>query len=103
MSQIDTIISAAGDINLSSAQKSVFTLLVLNSDETGLVGADEAGRSLADGRVVAANLQIGESTAHKAFVGLERAGYIEWERVPTGERNRPGITGKIRIVLSPAS
>lgn len=100
MPQIERAIRVMLDTSLSSAQKSVFALLLLHSDQAGNVGSDEAGRLLADGRNVAAHLGIGESTAHKAFTGLERAGYLEWRRTPNPDRFGMGLTGKIRINLT---
>jgi DNA-binding MarR family transcriptional regulator len=103
MHQIERIITAAEDPNLTSPAKAVMSLLTRHTDAHGIVGADHAGHPLAAPAVIAANLSLGESTTHKAIVALEEAGYLVWERSPMSQRNRNrGLAGKIQIIY-PAS
>lgn len=95
---VEQIIEVAEDTQLTSPHKSVFTYCARHADDDGVVGTDEAGRPLADARVVAAALGLGQSTVFKAFSALENSGYLAWDRSAISERTK-GAIGSLRIVL----
>jgi len=95
---VNRIIEAAEDSQLTSPHKSVFAFVARHADDDGVVGTDDAGRALADARVVAAALGLGQSTVFKAFTALENSGYLSWDRTAISQRTK-GTIGRLRIVF----
>jgi hypothetical protein len=93
MHLIPIVLHAASNPALTAADIRTITLLARYGDQDGVVGNDEASRTLTDPRVIAPIIEAGASTVGKALQHLERHGYIEWQR---GRHLRSNL---IRIVL----
>jgi hypothetical protein len=77
----------------------VAAYLSRRADATGAVGLDANGRPIAEPRIVAAVLGLGESTVYKALAALNRHGFIHWQKAKTPEKF-VGVTGRVRLILN---
>lgn len=94
---IDVVLDAAADPRLTSTAINTIAFTAQYTNDDLVVGSDEAGRSLADPRTVAAHLGAGASTVSRAFLQLEQLGYIEWTRSwKSGPYDKPGSVRIIR-------
>jgi hypothetical protein len=92
------VLDAASDVRLSAIAIRTLAHLARHADENGNVGSDEHGRPLANPMNVAPAVEIGNSTAYKAFSLLESCGYLRWER-DQGAKRSDIKPGRLRIVL----